>query len=251
MECVSGWTNRVIITESSVAPIEVAKRPGLVQGATRGRGAPRTSANAEPRTHVLRRAVFGRGAGRGACDPPPARGPSWITTSRNRRIRHHAGSSDLPGVVGSIFLDLTPPGISTRTLLEKLNESRTIPSGRVGLEGRIHLFNKRRLTRRHRRTARWFQSDVFACGFRPWREEEPAEICCWTERCWRVASGCRSSAPSQRISDYMNEGVESVALITPVARAPGERRGGGGDPGESRWQERRSPRSVSGGFADP
>jgi len=132
-----------------------------------------------------------------------------------RRIPVTLWSSDLPGVAGSIFLDLDAAGNQHQTLLEKLNESARFLPVAVGPEGRIHLFNKRRLTRV---TAgrQVVPSDVFARGFRPWREE-PAEVmlCDGTLLAGRIWMPLERA--SQRISDYMNEGGEFVALLTPVA----------------------------------
>jgi hypothetical protein len=132
-----------------------------------------------------------------------------------RRIPVTLWSSDLPGMAGSIFLDLDAAGNQHQTLLEKLNESARFLPVAVGPDGRIHLVNKRRITRV---TAgrQVVQSDIFARGFNPWREE-PAEIllCDGTALTGRVWMPLERE--SQRISDFMNEGGDFVALLTPVA----------------------------------
>lgn len=132
-----------------------------------------------------------------------------------RRIPVTLWSSDLPGLVGSIFLDLDAAGNQHQTLLEKLNESARFIAIAVGPEGRIHLINKRRVARV---TAgrQVVQSDVFARGFRPWREE-PVEIrlCDGAFLAGRVWMPLERE--SQRISDFMNRAGEFVALLTPVA----------------------------------
>jgi hypothetical protein len=132
-----------------------------------------------------------------------------------RRIPVTLWSSELPGLAGSIFLDLDAAGNQHQTLIEKLNESARFLAVAVGPEGRIHLINKRRVTRV---TAgrQVVQSDVFARGFKPWREE-PVEV--------RLSDGASLAGriwmplerQSQRVSDFVNEAGEFVALLTPVA----------------------------------
>jgi hypothetical protein len=132
-----------------------------------------------------------------------------------RRIPVTLWSSDLPGLAGSIFLDLDAAGNQHQTLLEKLNESARFLPVAIGPEGRIQLVNKRRVTRvtagRH-----VVQSDVFARGFQPWREE-PAEIllCDGTTLAGRIWMPLERE--SQRISDFVNRGAEFIALISPIA----------------------------------
>ena len=64
-----------------------------------------------------------------------------------RRIPVTLWSNDLQGLQGSLFLDLDAAGNRHQTVLEKLNESARFLPLAVGPEGRIHLFNKRRLAR--------------------------------------------------------------------------------------------------------
>ncbi|HYM80720.1 MAG TPA: hypothetical protein VEY91_04815 [Candidatus Limnocylindria bacterium] len=133
-----------------------------------------------------------------------------------RRIPVTLWSSELQGVQGHLFLDLDAAGNRHQTLIEKVNESTRFLPLAVGPEGRIHLFNKHRLARvtagRH-----VIQSDIFARGFQPWREEEAevsmADGAALSGRIWMPLQ-----RESQRISDFMNQhGWEFFALITPVA----------------------------------
>jgi hypothetical protein len=132
-----------------------------------------------------------------------------------RRIPVTLWSSDLAGLAGSIFLDLDAAGNQHQTLLEKLNESARFLPIAVGPEGRIHLVNKRRVTRV---TAgrQVVQSDVFARGFKPWREEA-AELLLGDGTILAGRVWMPLERATQRISDFMNEGGEFVALLTPVA----------------------------------
>ncbi len=131
-----------------------------------------------------------------------------------RRIPVTLWSNDLNGVAGQVFLDLDPTGTRHQTILEKLNESSPFLPVSVGDDGRIHLFNRSRLTRvvPGRQV---LQSDVFARGFQPWREER-AEL--------SLTDGVRLSGrvwmplerESQRLSDFMNQrGGGFFVLITP------------------------------------
>ncbi len=132
-----------------------------------------------------------------------------------RRIPVTLWSGDLRGVQGWIFLDLDAAGNRHQTVLEKLNEtSRFLPVA-IGDEGRIQLVNKHRVSRVT--TGRQvIQSDVFARGFQPWREEE-SEVALddGTTIAGRIWMPLQRE--SQRVSDYMNQrGGEYFALITPV-----------------------------------
>lgn len=132
-----------------------------------------------------------------------------------RRIPVTLWSKDFQGVQGSIFLDLDAAGNRHQTVIEKLNESTRFLPVAVGSEGRIHLFNKRRLARVT--TGRQvIQSDVFARGFLPWREEE-AEVqlddgVTIVGRIWMPLR-----RETQRVSDFMNQhDGEYFALLTPT-----------------------------------
>src|SRR5262249_30726853 len=124
-------------------------------------------------------------------------------------------SSELAGLAGSIFLDLDAAGNQHQTLLEKLNESARFLPIAVGPEGRIHLVNKRRVTRV---TAgrQVVQSDVFARGFKPWREEG-AEILLSDGTLLAGRVWMPLDRESQRLSDFVNGAGEFLALLTPVA----------------------------------
>jgi hypothetical protein len=119
-----------------------------------------------------------------------------------RRVPVTLWSNELQGLPGQIFLDLDAAGNRHQTILEKLNElARFLPAA-VGEEGRIHLFNKSRLLRVCPGRA-VLQSDVFARGFEPWREEEAelllADGVHLVGRVWTPLQ-----RESQRLSDFMN-----------------------------------------------
>jgi hypothetical protein len=133
-----------------------------------------------------------------------------------RRIPVTLWSEHLQGVQASLFLDLDAAGNRHQTLLEKLNESARFLPVAVGPEGRIHLFHKRHLVRV---TAgrQVVQSDVFARGFLPWREED-AELSLrdGTHLAGKVWMPLQRE--SQRLSDFMNQHEwEFFALLTPIA----------------------------------
>ena len=133
-----------------------------------------------------------------------------------RRIPVTLWSGDLQGLQGWVFLDLDAAGNRHQTVIEKLNEtSRFLPVA-IGDEGRIQLINKHRVSRVT--TGRQvIQSDVFARGFQPWREEA-AELTLddGTTLAGRIWMPLQRE--SQRISDFMNQrGWEYFALITPIA----------------------------------
>ena len=132
-----------------------------------------------------------------------------------RRIPVTLWSNDLHGLQGSLFLDLDAAGNRHQTVLEKLNESARFLPLAVGLEGRIHLFNKRRLTR-VTTGRRVIESDVFARGFLPWREEE-GEVLLADGTTLNGRIPMPLERESQRLSDFMNmRGWEFFALLTPI-----------------------------------
>jgi len=133
-----------------------------------------------------------------------------------RRIPVTLWSVDLGGLQGWIFLDLDAAGNRHQTVLEKLNEtSRFLPVA-IGDDGRIQLVNKHRVSRVT--TGRQvIQSDVFARGFQPSRDEE-AEVSLndGTTLAGRIWMPLQRE--SQRISDFMNQrGWEYFSLNTPIA----------------------------------
>ena len=132
-----------------------------------------------------------------------------------RRVPVTLWSPELDGVPAQLFLDLDASGSRHPTLLDALNEATPFVAAAVGEEGRIHLFQRRRIARvTPGRSA--LHSDVFARGFRPWREEE-AEL--------RLTDGALLSGrvwtplerDSQRLSDFMNQqGPRFFVLLTAV-----------------------------------
>jgi hypothetical protein len=119
-------------------------------------------------------------------------------------------------VVGTpvqIFLDLDAGG-SHPTLLDKLNESAPFLPAAAGPDGRIHLFNRARITR-VTPGRQVIQSDVFARGFRPWREEEAelvlADGVTVAGRVWMPLA-----RESQRLSDFMNQDSGFFVVQTSV-----------------------------------
>jgi hypothetical protein len=120
-----------------------------------------------------------------------------------RRIPVTLWSSVLQGVAGQLFLDLDPSGNRHQTVLDKLNESAPFLPVALGEEGRIHLYNKSRLTRVALGKAVQV-ADIYARGFQPWREEETDVL---------LADGTRLAGrmwmplqrESQRASDFMNQ----------------------------------------------
>jgi hypothetical protein len=83
----------------------------------------------------------------------------------------------------------------------------------MGEEGRIHLFNRQRVSR-VAPGRQVLQSDVFARGFEPWREER-AEVALTdgthlSGRVWMPLE-----RESQRLSDFMNQrGAGFFVLLT-------------------------------------
>lgn len=130
-----------------------------------------------------------------------------------RRVPVTLWSAELRGVPGQVFLDLDSSGNRHQTILEKLNESAPFLPVAMGDEGRIHLFNRARLTRivPGRQV---LHSDVFARGFEPWREERSDLVLTdgthLSGRVWMPLE-----RESQRLSDYMNMlGGQFFVLIT-------------------------------------
>ena len=74
-----------------------------------------------------------------------------------RRVPVTLWSSDLQGAPGHIFLDLDASGHRHQTILEKLNESSPFLPVAIGDEGRIHLFNRRRMNQPVNRRQRIFR----------------------------------------------------------------------------------------------
>jgi hypothetical protein len=128
-----------------------------------------------------------------------------------RRIPVTIWSGDRQGIAGFVFLDLDAASHQHQTILQRLNESAPFLPVGVGEEGRSHLFNKRRLTRV---TAgrQVIQSDIFARGFLPWREEE-ADIVLMdgTQLSGKVWMPLQRE--TQRVSDYLNQIGDSFFVL--------------------------------------
>ncbi len=132
-----------------------------------------------------------------------------------RRVPVTLWSNHLQGVGGAIFLDLDASGVRHQTILEKLNETTPFLPAAVGEEGRIHLFNKSALVR-VTPGRQVLQSDVFARGFQPWREEE-AEIALADGLLLQGKVWMPLQRQSQRLSDFMNQqGMGFFVVLTSV-----------------------------------
>lgn len=131
-----------------------------------------------------------------------------------RRVPVTLWSNAVQGIQGHVFLDLDPLSSRHQTVLEKLNESARFLPMAMGEEGRVHLYNKSSLSRVT--VGRGvLQSDVYARGFEPWREED-AEILLadGVNLCGRVWTPL--ARETQRLSDFMNaQGCQFFVLLTP------------------------------------
>jgi hypothetical protein len=130
-----------------------------------------------------------------------------------RRIPVTLWSDHLQGVPGRVFLDLDPLGTKHQTILERINESSPFLPVGMGDEGRIHLIQRHRLTR-VTPGRQVLQSDVFARGFNPWREERADMLLCdgthLSGRVWMPIE-----RETQRLSDFLNRlGSSFFVLIT-------------------------------------
>jgi hypothetical protein len=133
-----------------------------------------------------------------------------------RRIPVTLWSIDRQGVPCVMFLDLDAAGHRHETVIEQLNQSARFLPVAIGPEGRIHLFNKDRIVRvTAGRTV--LQSDVFARGFDPWREEE-AEVALSDGNTLQGRVWMPLARATQRLSDYMNgRGAGFFVLLTGAA----------------------------------
>lgn len=128
-----------------------------------------------------------------------------------RRIPVTLWSGDRQGVQGYVFLDLDAASRQHQTILEKLNESMPFLAVAVGDEGRTHLFNKGLL---NRVTAgrQVIQADIFARGFRPWREEDvELTLLDGTHLAGRVWMPLERE--TQRLSDFLNRIGRSFFVV--------------------------------------
>ncbi len=130
-----------------------------------------------------------------------------------RRIPVTLWPVDGQSVQGQIFLDLDAARGRHQTIHEKVNETARFLPVAMGVEGRVHLFNRSRLLRV---TAgrQVVQSDVFARGFDPWREE-PAEVVMLDGTTLEGRVWTPLHRPTQRLSDFMNmQGAGFFVLLT-------------------------------------
>lgn len=130
-----------------------------------------------------------------------------------RRVPVTLWSREVQGVPAHVFLDLDAGGRHP-TLLEALNESSPFLAAAVGEEGRIHLFRKRRIARVTPGRG-VIQSDVFARGFQPWREEE-AEVVLDDGVCLRGRVWMPLERSTQRLSDFVNRARGFFVVLTEV-----------------------------------
>ena len=129
-----------------------------------------------------------------------------------RRVPVTLWSDAVQAVEGHLFLDLDATTKRHQTILEKLNESGLFLPLAVGEEGRTSLFNKTMLVR-VTVGRQVIQSDVYARGFQPWREEE-AELLfgdgsALTGRVWMPLR-----RETQRLSDFMNQQGSGFFVLT-------------------------------------
>jgi len=129
-----------------------------------------------------------------------------------RRVPVTLWSNAVQGVQAQLFLDLDATTKRHQTILEKLNESGSFVPVAIGDEGRTHLFNKTMLVRLTM-GRQVIQSDVYARGFQPWREED-AEVLfgdgtSLSGRVWMPLT-----RDSQRLSDFMNQQGSSFFVLT-------------------------------------
>ena len=132
-----------------------------------------------------------------------------------RRVPVTLWSDAVQAVEGHLFLDLDATHKRHQTILERLNESGTFLPLAIGEEGRTCLFNKSALVR-VTVGRQVIQSDVYARGFQPWREEEAevqfADGTSLTGKIWMPLR-----RESQRLSDFMNQqGAGFFVLTTPT-----------------------------------
>jgi hypothetical protein len=132
-----------------------------------------------------------------------------------RRIPVTLWSGELQGVSGQIFLDLDTRGAQHQTILEMLNQTTPFVPVAIGEDGRVHLFNRDCLTRVSP-GRQVIQSDVFARGFRPWREEH-AEVVMLDGTRLGGSVWMPLERETERLSDYMNRvGHGFFVMLTPA-----------------------------------
>jgi hypothetical protein len=132
-----------------------------------------------------------------------------------RRIAVTLWSHDRQGMAAHVFLDLDARGEHHPTVLDMLNQSTPFLPVVVGDEGRVHLVRRQHLVRvTSGRDA--IASDLYARGFREWREERVEVL---------LSEGTRLAGrvwmpierDTQRLSDFLNVlGSQFFVLITPT-----------------------------------
>ena len=133
-----------------------------------------------------------------------------------RRVPVTLWSNAVQAVQGQLFLDLDATHKRHQTILERLNESAAFLPLAIGEEGRTCLFNKAELVR-VTVGRQVIQSDVYARGFQPWREEE-AEVVLDDGTSIEGRIWMPLQRETQRLSDFMNQREgDFVALVTPIA----------------------------------
>ena len=131
-----------------------------------------------------------------------------------RRVPVTLWSTGLDAVPAQLFLDLDPVTRCHQTILEKLDESLPFLPAAAGEQGRIHLFNKRRILRVTPGKS-VILADVFSRGFRPWREEE-AELTLIDGTALVGKLWMPLERETQRLSDFMNQVSGFLVMLTPV-----------------------------------
>ena len=129
-----------------------------------------------------------------------------------RRVPVTLWSSSVQAVQGQLFLDLDATHKRHQTILERLNESAAFLPLAVGEEGRTCLFNKSALVR-VTVGRQVIQSDVYARGFQPWREED-AEVLFGDGTSLSGKIWMPLERESQRLSDFMNRQGAGFFVMT-------------------------------------
>jgi len=131
-----------------------------------------------------------------------------------RRVPVTLWSTGLDAVSAQLFLDLDAATRCHQTILEKLDESTPFLPAAAGEQGRIHLFNKRRILRVTPGKSVML-ADVFSRGFRPWREEA-AELTLVDGTALAGKVWMPLERETQRLSDFVNQVSGFLVLLTPV-----------------------------------
>jgi hypothetical protein len=129
-----------------------------------------------------------------------------------RRVPVTLWSNAVQAVQGQLFLDLDAARKRHQTILERLNESGAFLPLSVGDEGRTCLFNKAALVR-VTVGRQVIQSDVYARGFQPWREED-AEVQFHDGSSLSGKVWMPLQRATQRLSDFMNHQGAGFFVLT-------------------------------------